>query len=82
MTLLVEARESGVPVGAGEGLVRRVLFVEENLVVAGALVDMTALAAQVFGKGMEEDDGVKGKAQRKGRLLRICERSITCERQS
>ena len=48
----------------------------------GVPVNMAALSAQDFGRGMEEDGRVKGKAQRKVRLLKICERSIAGEKQS
>ena len=44
-SLLVKAQESGVPVEAGEALVRRVVVAEENLVVVGAPADMAALSA-------------------------------------
>ena len=81
-SLLVKAQESGVLVGAQESLVGRVVVAEDSLVVAGALADMVAMAAQVFGKGIWEDDGAEGKAQRKVRLLGICERSIAGEKQS
>ena len=63
-------------------MVRRVIVAEDSLVAVGSLADMAAKAAQVFGKGTEEDSGAKGKAQRKVRLLGICERSIADEKLS
>ena len=65
-SLLVEARESGVPFEAGKVLIGEVLVGEGNLVVAGAPVDMATLAAQVFGKGMGRMVGQKGKCREKG----------------
>ena len=64
-SLSVKTQELGVPVGVREALVRGVVVVEGCLGAAGSRVDLATMAAQVFGKGTEEDRRAKGKAQRK-----------------
>ena len=73
---MVEARESGVPVEAEGAVVDRVLIVEDSLVAAEVLADLAAMAAQVFGGGIGEDDRVKGKIESRWGLLGICGRSV------
>ena len=64
-SLSVKTQELGVPVGVREALVRGVVVVEGCLGAAGSRVDLATMAAQVFGKGTEEDRRVRGEAQRR-----------------